>query len=107
MFALNGTEFTLAEALVWLIVAALCGAIGSALVGYSPGGLLVSVAVGLVGAVVGSWLARQLGLPQVLVFSYNGASIELLWTILGATLLVGLISLIRWGPRRVHRRRYT
>jgi uncharacterized membrane protein YeaQ/YmgE (transglycosylase-associated protein family) len=107
MFSLNGTEFTLVEALVWLIVAAICGAIGSALVGYSPGGLIVSIAIGLVGAVIGSWLARQLGLPSVLQFSYDGTTIELLWTILGATLFVGLLSLLRWGPRRTYRRRYT
>jgi uncharacterized membrane protein YeaQ/YmgE (transglycosylase-associated protein family) len=104
MLSLNGVEFTLLEAVIWLIVAAICGSVGSALIGYSPGGLLASVAVGLVGAVLGAWLARQLGLPSVLVFSYGGVSIELLWTILGSAVLVALLSLLR-NPRRGYRRR--
>ncbi len=103
MLSLNGMEFTLFEALVWLVVAALCGAVGSALVGYSPGGLLASVGVGLVGAVIGAWLARQLGLPRVLVFSYAGTSIELLWTVVGAVIFVAILSLVRW-PRSYRRR---
>jgi uncharacterized membrane protein YeaQ/YmgE (transglycosylase-associated protein family) len=103
MFSLNGTEFKLVEAIVWVIVAAICGSVGSALIGYSPGGLLASIAVGLLGAVLGAWVARQLGLPSVLVFSYAGTSIELLWTILGSAILVGILSLLR-GPRRVYRR---
>lgn len=104
MFAINGIEFSLIEALVWLIVAAICGAIGSAIVGYSPGGLLASIGVGLVGAFIGTWLARALGLPALLTFSFNDVRIELIWTILGAVLLVGIVSLLRRGGRRRYRR---
>jgi uncharacterized membrane protein YeaQ/YmgE (transglycosylase-associated protein family) len=103
MIAINGNEFGLVELIVWLIVGAICGAIGEAIVGYSPGGLLVSVFIGLLGALVGSWLAAQLGLPAILTFSYGGATIELLWAILGAALLVLLVSLLR-RPRRTYRR---
>ncbi|MEN9934018.1 MAG: hypothetical protein RLZZ387_597 [Chloroflexota bacterium] len=103
MVAINGNEFGLLELIVWLVVGAICGVIGEALVGYSPGGLVVSIVVGLVGALIGTWLARQLGLPSLLTFSYGGQTIELLWTILGAALLVLLMSLIR-RPRRTYRR---
>jgi uncharacterized membrane protein YeaQ/YmgE (transglycosylase-associated protein family) len=103
MFAINGNEFGLVELVVWLIIGALCGAIGEAIVGYSPGGLLVSIFIGLVGALVGSWLARQLGLPSILTFTFGGTTIELLWTILGAALLVLIVSLLR-RPRRYYRR---
>jgi uncharacterized membrane protein YeaQ/YmgE (transglycosylase-associated protein family) len=103
MIAINGNEFGLVELIVWAIVGAICGALGEAIVGYSPGGLLVSVVIGLVGALLGSWLARELGLPSLLTFSYNGETIELLWTILGAALLVLLVSLVR-RPRRYYRR---
>lgn len=107
MFAVNGIEFTLVEALIWLIVAAICGGIGSALVGYSPGGLFASIAVGLVGAVIGSWLARQVGLSDPITFSFNGVTIGLLWTIVGAAIFVGLLSLVRRVPRGGYRRRYS
>ena len=103
MIAINGTEFGLVELIVWAIVGAICGALGEALVGYSPGGLFISIVIGLVGALLGTWLARQLGLPAILTFTYDGRTIELLWTILGAALLVLLVSLLR-RPRRYYRR---
>jgi uncharacterized membrane protein YeaQ/YmgE (transglycosylase-associated protein family) len=105
MFAINGVEFSLVEIIVWLIVAAICGAIGEALVGYSPGGLLASIGIGLVGAFLGSWLARALGFPALLTFTFGDVAIELVWTIIGAALLVGIVALIR-RPRR-YRRRYS
>ena len=104
MFAINGIEFSLIELVVWLIVAAICGAVGAAIVGYSPGGLLASIGVGLVGAFIGTWLARALGLPALLTFSFGDVQIELIWTILGAVLLVGVVSLMRRGGRRRYRR---
>lgn len=104
MFAINGIEFTLIEALIWLIVAAICGAVGSAIVGYSVGGLLASMGVGLVGAVIGTWLARAMGLPALLTFTYNNVTIDLLWTILGSIVLVGLVALLRRSGRRRYRR---
>lgn len=105
VFSLNGTEFSLVEVLVWLLVAAICGALGEVLVGYSPGGLVGSIAVGLIGALVGSWLARSFSLPSFITFSYGGTSIEVLWTIIGAAIFVGILSLLRGGPRRRYSRR--
>ncbi|HWQ14819.1 MAG TPA: GlsB/YeaQ/YmgE family stress response membrane protein [Roseiflexaceae bacterium] len=103
MIVINGNEFGLVELIVWAIVGAIAGALGEAIVGYSPGGLLVSIVIGLVGALIGSWLARELGLPAIITFTYGGETIELLWTILGAALLVLLVSLVR-RPRRYYRR---
>jgi uncharacterized membrane protein YeaQ/YmgE (transglycosylase-associated protein family) len=104
MFAINGIEFSLVEILVWLIVAAICGAIGSAIVGYSPGGLLASIGVGLVGAFIGSWLARSFGLPALLTLSFGDVQVELVWTIVGSIILVGLVALLRGSGRRRYRR---
>lgn len=104
MIAINGFEFGLVDLIVWAIVGLICGGIGQAIVGYSPGGLLASIAIGLIGALLGSWLARQLGLPSVLTFTYDGRTIELLWTILGAAILVLILSLIR-RPVYYRRRR--
>jgi uncharacterized membrane protein YeaQ/YmgE (transglycosylase-associated protein family) len=97
--ALSGVKFTLVELIVWLIVGAIVGAIGAAVVGYSPGGLIGSIAVGLVGAVLGTWLAQQLGLPALLTLSYGGTTMALLWAIAGAAILVFLLSLTRRAPR--------
>jgi uncharacterized membrane protein YeaQ/YmgE (transglycosylase-associated protein family) len=103
MLELNGVAFSLVEILVWLIIGAICGVIAEALVGFSPGGLLASIAVGLVGAFIGSWLAGALGLPALLTLTFGDVQVELIWTIIGAALLVALLSLIR-RPRRRYRR---
>ena len=45
---------SLVELLVLLLVAGICGAVGKAIVGFMPGGFLVSIGVGFVGALIGT-----------------------------------------------------
>jgi len=77
-----------------LVIAAVCGAIGQALAGYSMGGCLVSSGVGLVGAIVGYWLAGQLGLPLLLRVVIQGQPFPVLWSIIGSALFVGVIGVL-------------
>ena len=79
--------------LVLLLIAAICGALGQALVGYSVGGCLVSSAVGLVGAFIGNWLALQLGLPELLTVNIDGQPFPVVWSIIGSVILVALAAL--------------
>jgi uncharacterized membrane protein YeaQ/YmgE (transglycosylase-associated protein family) len=86
---------TLVQFLVLLVVAAICGAIGQSLAGYSLGGCLVSAVVGFVGAFIGVWLARELRLPEVLTVQIGGEAFPVLWSIVGSALLalgLGLLS---------------
>ena len=62
---------SLLELLVLLVIAGIAGAIAEFLVGFSPGGFLVSIIIGAVGAFIGTWLARQLGLPPLLTITIN------------------------------------
>ena len=55
---------TLMAFLILLLIAGICGAIGQAITGFDLGGILVTIAVGFIGAVLGGWLARTLGLPR-------------------------------------------
>ena len=50
----------LIQLLVLLLIAGVCGALGQAIGGYSHGGCLVSIALGFIGALLGSWIAGQL-----------------------------------------------
>jgi uncharacterized membrane protein YeaQ/YmgE (transglycosylase-associated protein family) len=84
---------TIVQFLVLLLIAAVCGAIGQALAGYSLGGCLVSAVVGFVGAFLGLWLARQLGLPEVLVIRVGGETFPVLWSIVGSAILALILSL--------------
>jgi uncharacterized membrane protein YeaQ/YmgE (transglycosylase-associated protein family) len=90
---------TLLGVLLLLLVAAVAGALGQAIVGYSAGGCLVSIALGFVGALLGGWLAGQLGLPEPFPIVIQGQPFPLVWSIIGAALFVALLSLIS-GRRR-------
>ena len=86
---------TLIQFLMLLFVAAICGAIGQSLAGYSLGGCLVSAVVGFIGAFIGLWLARELRLPEVLTVQVGGEAFPILWSIIGSfvfALGIGLLS---------------
>lgn len=89
---------TLFDLLILLLVAGLCGAIGQAIAGYSRGGCLVSIALGFVGAVVGVWVARGLGLPELFALRIGGSSFPVVWSVLGSALFVAVIGLLTRRP---------
>ena len=82
-----------ASLLVFLVIAAICGAVGRALVGGS-GGLLTSIALGFIGAVVGSWVGRELRLTDPLVIDVGGRPFPMVWSIVGAALVVLVVHLL-------------
>lgn len=77
-----------------LLVAAVCGALGQALAGYSRGGCLAAIALGFIGALLGAWLARQLDLPELFVVQVDDVAFPIVWSIVGSALFVALLSLI-------------
>lgn len=89
---------TLFSLLMLLLIAGICGAIGQAIAGFQ-GGILVSIAVGFIGALLGIWLAGQFGLREMFAVNVGGQSFPILWSIIGSALFVALIGLFR-------RRRY-
>jgi uncharacterized membrane protein YeaQ/YmgE (transglycosylase-associated protein family) len=80
--------------LILLLVAGLCGALGQAITGYSRGGCLVSIALGFIGALIGLWIARKLGLPELFAVEIGGSRFPIIWSIIGSALFVAVISLI-------------
>lgn len=85
---------TLLDLLILLLVAGLCGALGQAISGFSRGGCLVSIALGFVGAVVGMWLSRSLGLPELFAINVGGTNFPIVWSIIGSALFVAVIALL-------------
>ena len=86
--------FTPLGLLVFLVIAAICGAIGNAIVGGNRGGCLVSTALGLIGALLGSWLARRLHLPELFIVKVGGNPFPILWSIIGSALFVAVLALL-------------
>jgi uncharacterized membrane protein YeaQ/YmgE (transglycosylase-associated protein family) len=87
--------------LILLIIAAICGALGQSIAGYSLGGFLVSVVVGFVGAWLGAWLAGQLGLPELFMVTVDGQPFPILWAVIGSALLALLVGLLTRPAVRV------
>jgi len=85
---------TIVEFLVVLLVAGIIGVLGQAIAGYSLGGCLVSIVVGFIGALLGVWLARTLGLPEFFDVRVGGVSFPMIWSIIGSALFVFVISLV-------------
>ena len=81
-------------AIVLLLIAAICGAIGKALAGGSRGGLITSIALGFVGAVFGSWMGRELRLPEPLVIQVSGHPFPVVWSIVGGAVIVAVLHLM-------------
>jgi uncharacterized membrane protein YeaQ/YmgE (transglycosylase-associated protein family) len=90
---------TLVEFLLLLVIAAVCGALGQAIAGFSPGGLLITILVGFVGALLGVWIARTVGLPEWFVITVGGQPFPIVWSIIGSALLAALASLFARRPR--------
>ena len=88
---------TLVELLVLLLIAGICGAIGEAIAGYSHLGCLASVAVGFIGALLGGWIARHFGLSEMFAIKVGTVNFPIIWSIIGATIFVALIGLLRRG----------
>ena len=86
--------------LLLILVGAICGMIAEALVGFSPGGFIVSTFIGFLGAWFGTYLARAIGLPSLLKVRIEGYTIEIVWAVLGAAILLLVLSLFRRASYR-------
>ena len=82
---------TLIDFLILLLIAGVCGAIGKALIGFPHGGFLMSIGVGFVGAAIGSWFARQLALPGIIVLDAGNTGFPVVWATIGSILSVAII----------------
>jgi uncharacterized membrane protein YeaQ/YmgE (transglycosylase-associated protein family) len=86
------------EIVILLIIAGITGSVARSLVGFDRGGCLLSIAVGFVGALIGTWLARELDFPDIFSFEIRGINYPIVWSLIGAVLFTALLSLI--SPRK-------
>jgi uncharacterized membrane protein YeaQ/YmgE (transglycosylase-associated protein family) len=86
---------TFLEFLLLLFIAGVCGSIGQSIAGYSRGGCVVSIVVGFIGALLGSWISTQLGWPEILDIQVGNRTFPVIWSIIGSvvfTVTVGLLT---------------
>jgi uncharacterized membrane protein YeaQ/YmgE (transglycosylase-associated protein family) len=82
------------------LIAAICGSLGQVLVGYSTGGLLASIVVGVIGAYIGIWVAREFNLPVFYALNMGGRSFPIIWSIIGSAIFAAILGLINRATRR-------
>ncbi len=85
---------TLVEFAILLLVAGICGSLAQAMVGYSHGGCLVSIVLGFIGALLGTYLARLAGLPELFTIQIGNRDFPIIWSIIGAALFSAVLALI-------------
>jgi uncharacterized membrane protein YeaQ/YmgE (transglycosylase-associated protein family) len=89
------------EFLLLLLVAGICGAIGQSIAGSTRGGILTSIALGFIGALIGMAMARALQLPEPFNVVIEGHPFPVIWSIVGAAVFVAVITLLTRSPREV------
>jgi uncharacterized membrane protein YeaQ/YmgE (transglycosylase-associated protein family) len=70
-----------------LVIAFVCGSVAQAIAGGTRGGCLVTIAVGFIGAMLGTWIARQMDLPKILEIQ----GFPVVWSIMGGALFSAVI----------------
>lgn len=87
--------------LLLLLIASICGGIGQSISGQSFGGCLVSSGVGFIGAILGTWMATELGLPELWTIEVGGSPFPVIWSIIGAALFTAVLGAIIRGRNKV------
>jgi len=85
---------TLVDFLLLLVVAGIIGSLGQAIGGYSSAGCAMSIVIGFVGAIIGRWLPGALNLPTFAVINVSGTKFPIVWSVIGAALLVVVLRVI-------------
>ncbi|MGN8224538.1 MULTISPECIES: GlsB/YeaQ/YmgE family stress response membrane protein [unclassified Gracilimonas] len=86
--------------LLLLLIAAICGGIGQSISGYSFGGCLISAGVGFIGAIIGKWIASELGLPELWTIEISGSPFPIIWSIIGAALFTAILGAVMRGKEK-------
>lgn len=83
------------DILTWLIVGLVAGVLAAMLVGGV--GLVGDIIVGIVGAFVGGWIFRQLGVTT----PFSGLAGTIFTAFIGAVVLLFILHVVRRGGRRL------
>ena len=82
--------------LLWLFMGGIAGWLASLLTKNNQRmGIFWNIVVGLVGSLIGGYISQWVGLGPITIFSFYG----MLFSILGAVILLSIVNLIRRGSK--------
>jgi len=90
---------TLVGFLLLLLIAAICGAVGQTIAGYTHGGFLASIGIGFIGALLGTWLAGYFSFPLLFVITIQGKAFPIIWSIIGSVIFIVIVNILTWRRR--------
>jgi uncharacterized membrane protein YeaQ/YmgE (transglycosylase-associated protein family) len=76
-----------------LLIASIAGALGARIAGRKGMGCLASIVLGFIGALIGTFIARQLDLPLFPWIRFGDHPFPVVWAVLGAAVFVALLNL--------------
>ena len=79
--------------LLMVLIASITGAVGASLAGRSKTGCLSSIALGFVGAIIGTYIAQELHLPRFWTLTFGGHPFPIIWAVIGSSLFVAVLNL--------------
>jgi uncharacterized membrane protein YeaQ/YmgE (transglycosylase-associated protein family) len=83
------------DLLTWIIVGLVAGVLASLVMGGTGFGIIGDIIIGIVGAFIGGWLFRQLGVTSPM----GGLAGVIFVAFVGAVVLIFILRLIRGGRR--------
>jgi uncharacterized membrane protein YeaQ/YmgE (transglycosylase-associated protein family) len=89
---------SLLDFIIMIVIAAITGSIARSLVGFDRGGCILSAIVGFIGALIGTWLAREFNWDMIIPLKIRGITYPIIWTIIGAVLFTLALSL--FSPKK-------
>ena len=83
------------DILLWLVFGLVVGIVAKFVMpGNDPGGMIVTIVLGIVGAMLGGWIGRLMGLYR------EGEPAGFVMAVVGAVVLLGLYRLVARGRAR-------
>ncbi len=92
---------TILEFLLLLVIAGICGGIAQTLSGYTHRGCLATIALGFIGALLGTYLQRVTGLPEILTIPVGERAFPIIWSVIGGVLFSAAVGFITRRPRNM------
>jgi uncharacterized membrane protein YeaQ/YmgE (transglycosylase-associated protein family) len=87
------------DILLAAVVALLIGSLGARIAGRrGQYGCLASIVIGLIGALVGRFVSEATGVRDFWVIDVDGRPFPVFWSILGAAVLVAVLTLVTRRP---------
>jgi uncharacterized membrane protein YeaQ/YmgE (transglycosylase-associated protein family) len=97
---------TLTSFVVLLVISGICGTIGRVLARYSNVGCIGSIALGFIGALLGTWISHHLHLPELLTIEVGHEKFPIVWSIIGSALFVAVLGFFMRDGESKRRRGY-